>query len=195
MDQSEREIGPYRLLERIGSGGMGEVWLAEQTGPVRRRVALKLIKRGMDGDDVAARFAAERQSLALMNHPHIANMYDAGQTRAGRLYLAMEYVPGEPITGYCDREGLSVRQRVELFVPVCRAVQHAHQRGILHRDLKPSNILVGVLDGSRMPKVIDFGVAKAVNPDPEAVIEPEGHGPVGTPAYWSPEQARGAAPD
>ncbi|MCZ2399408.1 MAG: serine/threonine-protein kinase [Phycisphaerae bacterium] len=195
MGQSGREIGPYRLLERIGSGGMGEVWLAEQTEPVRRRVALKLIKRGMDGEDVVARFAAERQSLALMNHPHIANMYDAGQTPAGRLYLAMEYVSGVPITTYCDREGLSVRQRVELFVPVCRAVQHAHQRGILHRDLKPSNILVGVLDGRATPKVIDFGVAKAVNPDPEALIEPEAHDPVGTPAYWSPEQARGDAAD
>src|SRR5262245_58759117 len=154
-------IGPYRLLGRIGEGGMGEVWRAEQSGPIRRQVALKVIKSGMDTRQVVARFEAERQALAWMNHPAIARVYDAGETPHGRPYFVMELVPGEPITTYCDRERLTVQERLDLFTQVCEGVQHAHQRGIIHRDLKPSNILVAVEGGTPAPKIIDFGVVKA----------------------------------
>src|SRR5262245_42689705 len=154
-------IGPYRLMGRIGEGGMGEVWRAEQSGPIRRQVALKVIKSGMDTRQVVARFEAERQALAWMNHPAIARVYDAGETPHGRPYFVMELVPGEPITTYCDRERLTVQERLDLFTQVCEGVQHAHQRGIIHRDLKPSNILVAVEGGTPAPKIIDFGVVKA----------------------------------
>src|ERR1700679_2204710 len=155
-------IGPYRLLELIGEGGMGQVWLAEQKQPVRRRVALKLIKAGMDTREVVARFESERQALALMDHPAIAKVFDAGSTPEGRPYFVMEYVAGIPITDYCDKHKLIPRQRLELFILVCEGVQHAHQKAIIHRDLKPSNILVTEVDGRPVPKIIDFGVAKAL---------------------------------
>src|ERR1700691_3341474 len=158
---SQRTIGPYHLLELIGEGGMGEVWLAEQRQPVRRRVAIKLIKAGMDTREVVARFESERQALALMDHPAIAKVFDAGSTAEGPPYFAMEYVAGVPITTYCDNHRLSMRERTDLFVQVCEGVQHAHQKAILHRDLKPSNILVGEIDGTPAPRIIDFGVAKA----------------------------------
>src|SRR6185436_7413465 len=138
----EGSFGRYRLLQRLGEGGMGQVWLAEQTEPVRRHVALKVIKLGMDSAQVVGRFEAERQALALMDHPTIATVFDGGTTPQGRLYFAMEYVKGEPITVYCDRQRLSTEQRLELFIQVCEGVQHAHQKGIIHRDLKPSNVLV-----------------------------------------------------
>src|SRR5205814_5958287 len=154
-------IGPYRLIEVIGEGGMGVVYMAEQREPVRRKVALKVLKPGMDTRQVIARFEAERQALALMDHPNIAKVHDGGATDSGRPYFVMGLVRGIPITEYCDAERLSIRARLELFVLVCRAVQHAHQNGIIHRDLKPSNILVTVIDGAAVPKVIDFGVAKA----------------------------------
>ena len=156
-------VGPYHLLELIGEGGMGEVWLAEQRQPVRRRVAIKLIKAGMDTRDVVARFESERQALALMDHPAIAKVFDAGSTHEGRPYFVMEYVAGTPITTWCDRHKLTVRQRMELFIQVCEGVQHAHQKAIIHRDLKPSNILVSEMDGKPMPRIIDFGVAKAIS--------------------------------
>jgi eukaryotic-like serine/threonine-protein kinase len=146
-------IGPYHLLQLIGQGGMGEVWLAEQTQPVRRRVAIKLIKTGMDTREVVARFESERQALALMNHPAIAKVFDAGSTPEGRPYFVMEYVAGLPITDYCDRHKLSTRQRLELFVSVGEGVQHAHQKAIIHRDLKPSNILVTEVDGKPQPTI------------------------------------------
>jgi serine/threonine-protein kinase len=154
-------IGPYKLREQIGEGGMGVVYVAEQTQPVRRKVALKIIKPGMDTKQVIARFEAERQALAMMDHPNIARVHDAGATESGRPYFVMELVRGMPITEYCDRERLSIPERLDLFVLVCRAAQHAHQKGIIHRDLKPSNILVTVIDGAAVPKIIDFGVAKA----------------------------------
>ena len=157
-------IGPYKLLEQIGEGGMGVVYMAEQQAPVRRRVALKIIKPGMDTRQVIARFEAERQALALMDHPNIARVLDAGATDAGRPYFVMELVRGIPITEYCDQNNLPVRERLELFVQVCQAVQHAHQKGIIHRDIKPSNVLVTLHDGRPVPKVIDFGVAKAIEP-------------------------------
>ena len=156
-------IGPYRLLERVGEGGMGEVWLAEQTQPIHRQVALKVIKAGMDTKQVVARFEAERQALALMDHPAIARVFDAGATPQGRPYFVMEYVRGETITAYATRHKLTVRERIDLFLIVCEGVQHAHQKGIIHRDLKPSNVLVTVRDDRPMPKVIDFGVAKATH--------------------------------
>src|SRR5262249_21179273 len=155
-------VGPYKLLEPIGEGGMGAVWMAQQTEPVRRLVAVKLIRAGMDSKQVIARFGAERQALALMDHPNIAKVLDAGTTTAGRPYFVMDLVKGVPITRYCDEHHLTPRQRLELFIPVCQAVQHAHQKGVIHRDLKPSNVLVAPYDGKPVPKVIDFGVAKAV---------------------------------
>jgi serine/threonine protein kinase/tetratricopeptide (TPR) repeat protein len=189
-------IGPYRLLERIGSGGMGEVWLAEQTQPVRRRVALKLIKPGMDTGEVVARFQSERQALALMDHPSIAKVFDAGSTPQGRLYFVMEYIAGVPITDYCDQHKLNVRERLELFVQVCDGVQHAHQKAIIHRDLKPSNILVSDVDGKPVPRVIDFGVAKATSHGLLAQTLFTQTGIIlGTPAYMSPEQAGSAGID
>ncbi len=183
-------IGPYKLLEAIGEGGMGTVFMAEQTQPVRRRVALKVIKPGMDSKQVIARFEAERQALAMMDHPNIARVLDAGATDSGRPYFVMELVRGIPITDYCDREELSIRERLDLFVLVCRAVQHAHQKGIIHRDLKPSNVLVTVVDGAPVPKVIDFGVAKATGGSlTERTLFTGFHQLVGTPLYMSPEQA------
>src|SRR5262249_12641398 len=155
--------GRYKLLEEIGQGGMGTVWGAEQTTPVRRKVALKLIKAGMDSRAVVARFEAERQALALMDHPNIAKVLDGGLTDSGRPYFVMEYVKGVPITDYCDAACLSVEERLNLFIQVCSALQHAHQKGIIHRDLKPSNILVAPYDDKPVPKVIDFGRAKAMH--------------------------------
>src|SRR5205823_13740208 len=154
-------IGRYKLLERVGEGGCGVVYVAEQTEPVRRRVALKVIKLGMDTKQVVARFEAERQALALMDHYNIAKVLDGGATDSGRPYFVMELVRGNKITEYCDENELSTRERLELFIQVCLAVQHAHQKGIIHRDLKPSNILVTVNDAVPVPKVIDFGIAKA----------------------------------
>jgi serine/threonine protein kinase len=189
-------IGPYHLLQLLGHGGMGEVWLAEQKQPVRRRVAIKLIKAGMDTREVVARFESERQALALMNHPAIAKVFDAGSTPEGRPYFVMEYVSGIPITTYCDKQKLSMRQRLELFIRVCEGVQHAHQKAILHRDLKPSNILVGEIDGTSVPRIIDFGVAKATAQGltPDTMFTRAGT-IVGTPGYMSPEQADSAGVD
>ena len=183
-------IGPYKLVQQIGEGGMGTVWMAEQTEPVKRLVALKLIKAGMDSRQVIARFEAERQALALMDHPNIARVLDAGTTGAGRPYFVMELVKGVPITKYCDEHHLTPRQRLELFIPVCQAVQHAHQKGIIHRDLKPSNVLVALYDGKPVPKVIDFGVAKATGQQLTDRTLFTGFGTiVGTLEYMSPEQA------
>src|SRR5262245_3963491 len=154
-------IGPYKLIEPIGEGGMGTVWMAQQTDPVRRLVAVKLVKAGMDSKQVVARFEAERQALALMDHVNIARELSGGTTSAGRPYFVMDLVQGIPITKYCDMYHLTPRQRLELFIPICQAVQHAHQKGVIHRDLKPSNVLVALYDGRPVPKVIDFGVAKA----------------------------------
>ena len=154
-------LGSYKLIEQIGEGGMGVVWMAQQTEPVKRVVALKVIKAGMDSKQVIARFEAERQALALMDHPNIARVLDGGTTEGGRPYFVMDLVKGVPITKYCDEHRLTPRQRLELFIPVCQAVQHAHQKGIIHRDLKPSNVLVAPFDGRPVVKVIDFGVAKA----------------------------------
>jgi serine/threonine protein kinase len=155
--------GKYRLIEEIGEGGMGSVYLADQTEPVRRQVAVKLIKGGMDSKAVLARFDAERQALALMDHPNIARIYDGGVTPSGQPFFVMELVKGAPLTDYCDRHQLPVKARLELFISVCQAVQHAHQKGIIHRDLKPGNVLVTEVDGRPTPKVIDFGVAKATD--------------------------------
>lgn len=183
-------IGPYRLAEKIGEGGVGTVYRAEQEEPVRRAVALKVIKLGMDTREVIARFAAERQALALMDHPHIAHVFDAGATASGRPFFAMELVRGLPITRYCDEHRLGLEARLELFVTVCAAVQHAHTKGIIHRDLKPSNILVAEHDGRPLPKVIDFGIAKATGPAlaGQTLVTAVAQF-VGTPAYMSPEQA------
>ena len=156
-----KEIGPYKLMEKIGEGGMGVVYVARQQQPIRRTVALKLIKPGMDSKQVVARFEAERQTLAMMNHSNIAKVLDAGTTESGLPYFVMELVKGTPITEYCDAHKLDLKQRLELFIKVCEAVQHAHQKGIIHRDLKPSNVLVELEDVRSVPKVIDFGVAKA----------------------------------
>jgi serine/threonine protein kinase len=183
-------IGPYKLIEQIGEGGMGRVWMAQQTEPVKRLVALKLIKAGMDSKQVIARFEAERQALALMDHPNIAKVLDGGTTGAGRPYFVMDLVKGEPITKYCDEHRLTPRQRLELFLPVCQAVQHAHQKGIIHRDLKPSNVLVAPYDGKPLVKVIDFGVAKAGGQPLTDKTLITGFGAiVGTLEYMSPEQA------
>jgi WD40 repeat protein/serine/threonine protein kinase len=182
-------IGPYRLLSTVGEGGMGVVYLAEQEHPLRRRLAVKVIKLGMDTRRVVARFEAERQTLALMEHPHIATVFDAGATTDGRPYFAMEYLPGQPITEYCDRQHLSIRGRLELFTQVCEAIQHAHQKGVIHRDLKPGNVLVADVDGRRVPKVIDFGIAKATNQHAGEQTQFTELGLlVGTPEYMSPEQ-------
>jgi len=187
---SPRVIGPYRLLHRIGEGGMGEVWAAEQMEPVRRRVAVKLIKAGMDTKQVIARFEAERQALATMDHPCISKVFDAGETEEGRPFFVMELVSGLPITEYCDRQGLRTAERVALFIQVCEGVQHAHQRAIIHRDLKPSNVLFALQDGRAVPKIIDFGVAKATaQPLTEKSLFTEVGALIGTPEYMSPEQA------
>jgi serine/threonine-protein kinase len=183
-------IGPYKLLEQIGEGGMGLVFMAEQTRPVRRKVALKVLKPGMDTRQVVARFEAERQALALMDHPNIAKIHDGGATESGRPYFVMELVRGVPITEFCDQRRYTTRQRLELFVLVCQAVQHAHQRGIIHRDLKPSNVLVTLHDTVAVPKVIDFGIAKAAaGPLTERTLFTHFAQMVGTPLYMSPEQA------
>lgn len=190
LDNPE-SIGPFRILERIGEGGMGIIFKAEQRSPVRRVVALKVIKLGMDTRDVLARFDAERQALALMSHPNIARVLDAGATETGRPFFAMEFVPGVPLTRYCDEQRLSTRQRLELFIPICHAVQHAHQKGIIHRDLKPTNILVTLVDGKPVPKVIDFGIAKATAQMLTAqTLYTQTGALIGTPEYMSPEQAQ-----
>jgi len=183
-------IDRYKLLQKIGEGGFGVVFLAEQIAPVVRRVALKIIKLGMDARQVIARFEAERQALAMMDHPNIARVLDAGATRQGRPFFVMELVRGEPITQYCDREALTVPQRLALFRQVCCAVQHAHQKGIIHRDLKPTNVLVTVVEGEPVPKVIDFGIAKATAGRlTDKTLFTEFHQLIGTPEYMSPEQA------
>ncbi len=182
--------GKYKLIEEIGEGGMGSVYLAQQTEPVKRAVAVKVIKAGMDSKAVLARFEAERQALALMDHPSIARVLDAGTTDGGRPFFVMELVKGTPITQFCDERKLTPRQRLELFVPVCAAIQHAHQKGIIHRDLKPSNVLVALYDDRPVPKVIDFGVAKAAGQSLTDRTLMTGFGAVvGTPEYMSPEQA------
>jgi WD40 repeat protein/serine/threonine protein kinase len=183
-------IGPYKLLEQIGEGGMGTVWMAQQVEPVKRLVAVKLVKAGMDSKQVIARFEAEWQALALMDHPNIARVLDAGTTAAGRPYFVMDLVRGVPITRYCDEHKLTPRQRLQLFVPVCQAVQHAHAKGVIHRDLKPSNVLIALYDGKPVPKVIDFGVAKAAGQQLTDKTLVTGFGAiVGTLEYMSPEQA------
>ena len=184
------QIGPYRLLQVLGEGGMGEVWLAEQTKPIHRTVALKLIKTGMDTKAVVARFESERQALALMDHPNIARVFDAGATPEGRPYFVMEYVPGLPITEYCDKHRLTIAERLELFIQVCEGVQHAHQKAIIHRDLKPSNVLVVEQDNKAVPKIIDFGLAKATAQRlTDKTMFTEIGMMLGTPEYMSPEQA------
>ncbi len=189
-------IGSYKLLQKIGEGGCGTVYMAEQEQPVRRRVALKVIKLGMDTKNVIARFAAERQALALMDHPNIAHVLDAGATDTGRPYFVMELVRGLKITKYCDENHLDTSQRLRLFIQVCHAIQHAHQKGIIHRDIKPSNILVTMLDGVPMPKVIDFGIAKAIEGRlTEQTLFTAYEQVIGTPAYMSPEQAEMSALD
>ena len=183
-------IGRYKLREEIGKGGMGVVYVAEQEEPVRRKVALKIIKPGMDTSEVIARFEAERQALALMDHPNIAKVLDAGSTESGRPYFVMELVRGIPIAEYCDKKKLSIQERLDLFVRVCQAVQHAHQKGVIHRDIKPTNVLVADHDGKPVPKVIDFGVAKATNRRlTERTIYTRFQQMIGTPMYMSPEQA------
>jgi len=182
--------GKYKLLEELGSGGMGVVYLAEQVEPVRRRVALKIIKLGMDTRQVVARFETERQALAVMDHPNIARVFDAGATETGRLYFVMELARGIPITDYCDRHKLSAQERLQLFIGVCQAVQHAHQKGVIHRDLKPSNILVVIQDDRPVPKIIDFGIAKATDHRlAQRTLFTEQGQLIGTPEYMSPEQA------
>ncbi len=191
-------VGPYRLVAPLGQGGFGCVWRAEQTEPVQRELALKLIKPGMDSCEIIARFEAEREALALMNHPNIAAVLDAGASVNKRLYFVMELVEGLPITEYCDNRQLSIRERMEIFLPVCRAVQHAHQKDIIHRDLKPSNILVSTVESEPVPNVLDFGIAKALgcddDDDPHGVVRTTLGTIVGTPRYMSPEQA-GSTPD
>ena len=185
-----RRVGPYRLLEVLGEGGMGTVFVAEQTEPIRRRVALKLIKPGMDSREVLDRFDSERQALALMDHPHIARVYDAGATEQGHPYFVMELVEGVPITTFCTRHRLTIRERLDLFVRVCEAVQHAHQKGVIHRDLKPSNLLVKLQEDLAVPKIIDFGIAKSTRQAlSREALQTGLHQVVGTPEYMSPEQA------
>ena len=183
-------IGRFKLLQESGEGGFGVVYVAEQQEPVRRKVALKLIKPGMDTREVIARFESERQALALMDHPNVARVLDGGATETGRPYFVMELVKGVPITDFCDEQRLTPRERLELFVPVCRAVQHAHQKGIIHRDIKPSNVMVTLHDGRPVPKVIDFGVAKATSQTlTEKTVFTRFGQIIGTLHYMSPEQA------
>jgi len=187
---NRRFTGPYTLVRILGEGGMGQVWLADQTAPVKRQVALKLIKGGWYDSAVIQRFESERQSLAVMNHPAIAKVFDAGTTKDGQPYFVMEYVDGQPITRYCDNEKLKIRERLELFIKVCEGVQHAHQKAIIHRDLKPSNVLVVKIDGKPMPRIIDFGLAKAISPKPgaEQTQFTEMGALIGTRGFMSPEQ-------
>ena len=190
-----KQVGPYRLLQLINVGGMGEVWLAEQFEP-RRKVALKVIKAGMDTRQVVARFESERQALALMEHPAIAKVLDGGSTPEGRPYFVMEYVPGVSITEHCDTHRLPTDARLKLFIEVCEGVQHAHQKAIIHRDLKPSNILVSLADGKAQPKIIDFGIAKAIGYRlTEKTLFTEFGELIGTPEYMSPEQADATGQD
>ncbi len=183
-------IGRYKLLQEIGQGGFGVVFMAEQLEPVQRKVALKIIKAGMDTREVIARFEAERQALALMDHPNIARVLDAGATESGRPYFVMELVKGIRITDYCDQNDLPTEDRLKLFMQVCHAVQHAHQKGIIHRDLKPSNVMVTLHDGEAVPKVIDFGIAKATGQRlTDKTLFTRYEQMIGTPAYMSPEQA------
>jgi serine/threonine protein kinase len=189
-------VGPYHILETIGEGGMGVVYKAEQRTPIRRVVALKLIKPGMDSKQVIARFDGERQALALMSHPNVARVLDAGASEMGRPYFVMEYVPGESITRFCDRHCYTIRQRLELFVQACDGVQHAHQKAIIHRDIKPSNVLVMLQDGRPVVKVIDFGLAKAIAQKlTEQTLYTEAGQMMGTREYMSPEQAEMGALD
>src|SRR3954468_12740411 len=193
LDEPPEQIGRYRILERIGGGGMGEVYRAEQRSPVRREVAIKLIKLGMDTKLVIARFEAERQALAMMDHPNIAKVYDADADATGRPYFVMEYVKGRPITEYADANHLTSGERLELFEQVCHAIQHAHHKGIIHRDLKPGNVLVSTQDGTPHAKVIDFGIAKATShrlTDMTLFTRHEQF--IGPPQYVSPEQADGS---
>ena len=184
------KIGPYTLREQIGEGGFGLVFVAEQQKPVRRKVALKIIKPGMDTKEVIARFEGERQALALMDHPNIARIFDAGTTESGRPYFVMELVKGIPITEYCDQQKLATTERLDLFITICRAVQHAHGKGIIHRDLKPNNILIAPHDGVPVVKIIDFGVAKAIGSQLTDKTVYTGYlQMIGTPLYMSPEQA------
>jgi serine/threonine protein kinase len=190
-DESQGQtLGRYKLLEKIGEGGFGVVYVAEQKEPVKRRVALKIIKLGMDTRQVVARFEAERQALALMDHPNIAKVLDAGATESGRPFFVMELVRGVKLTDYCDQNKLSTADRLELFIKICQAIQHAHQKGIIHRDIKPSNILVTLHDGVPVPKVIDFGIAKATQQElTDKTVYTQLQQFIGTPAYMSPEQA------
>jgi non-specific serine/threonine protein kinase/serine/threonine-protein kinase len=191
-----QKLGPYTLISQIGQGGMGSVWLAQQTAPLQRKVALKLIRWGMYDDTLLRRFEAERQSLAVMDHPSIARVFDAGATLEGQPYFVMEYVAGVPITDYCDQKKLKISERLKLFIKVCEGVQHAHQKAIIHRDLKPANILVIDVDGTPVPRIIDFGVAKAINRDITEETVDTGMGNfVGTPGYMSPEQCDPATQD
>lgn len=195
-DSSLKVVGPYHLIRRLGEGGMGEVWLAEQRGSVRRRVALKLIKGGVSTREAIARFESERQALAMMDHPTIAKVFDAGTTAEGTPYFVMEYVAGVPINEFCDKHRLSTTERLELFTQVCEGVQHAHQKAIIHRDLKPSNILVSEIDSRPAPKIIDFGVAKALTQRlTEETMFTRAGALVGTPEYMSPEQASSSGED
>ena len=189
-EQAGAVIGRFTLRQKIGEGGFGEVWEAEQNEPVRRSVALKILKLGMDTKQVVARFEAERQALALMTHPNIAQVFDGGASETGRPYFVMELVRGVPITDYCDQSKRTTRERLELFCEVCQAIQHAHQKGIIHRDLKPSNVLVAIEGNQPVPKVIDFGIAKAVqNRLSEQTFFTEHQQILGTPDYMAPEQA------
>jgi len=184
------QIGRYKLLEQVGEGGFGVVYVAEQREPVKRLVALKIVKLGMDTRQVVGRFEMERQALALMEHPNIAKVFDGGATETGRPYFVMELVRGIKVTDYCDQNNLPTIQRLELFIQICRAIQHAHQKGIIHRDIKPSNILVTLHDGVPVPKVIDFGIAKAIQQElTEKTVYTQLQQFIGTPAYMSPEQA------
>lgn len=189
-EQIGTRIGPYTLREPLGEGGMGMVYVADQKEPVRRKVALKVIKPGMDTRQVISRFNAERQALALMDHPNIAKVIDGGSTANGRPYFVMELIRGAPLTKYCDQQKMPIRERLELFTTVCAAVQHAHLKGLIHRDLKPTNIMVTEVDGQPIPKVIDFGVAKATSQQlSDESIYTQFSQMIGTPLYMSPEQA------
>ena len=189
-ERAGTEIGDYKLLQQIGEGGFGVVYMAEQLRPVKRKVALKIIKPGMDTKEVVARFEAERQALALMNHPNIAKVFDGGATESGRPYFVMELVKGVPITRFCDDNSLSLQDRLDLFADVCAAIQHAHQKGVVHRDVKPSNVMVTLHDGKPVTKVIDFGVAKAISQQLTEKTMFTAYGQmIGTPQYMSPEQA------
>ena len=188
--EGPRYLGPYRLLHKLGEGGMGEVWLADQDEPVRRKVAVKVIKAGMGTRQVVTRFESERQALALMNHAAIAKVFDGGSTPEGRPYFVMEYVAGISLTEHCDRHKLSPKARLELLCEICAGVQHAHQKAVIHRDLKPSNILITLAEGKAEPKIIDFGIAKATGQRlTDHTLQTALGAVVGTPDYMSPEQA------